>query len=314
MNYLINSDQAIFVDKKVNEIITSLGLTKDDFNVSYFDCDNLSVLNLVDEASTFPFGSDNKVIIVKNPSFLGEKVSKSEAEGLTELLNYLDNPTDFTTIIFIEYAPIPVSDFTKKFRKSVKECEITKIEKKEKNEYIRRMFSSKNIRIDNDALNEFSKRVGEDFTAINNEIDKLGSYSNHITKQIVIDMISEKEEDNIFALTDGILSMNKNKALKVFRDLKANNYDTFFMITTVAKQIKFLYQVTYLLEQGESYSSIATTLNANPYRVEIVAKNGKSYTSKSLLEALSSLADLDVAIKSGEVDKDEGFEMFILRG
>ena len=77
-------------------------------------------------------------------------------------------------------------------------------------------------------------------------------------------------------------------------------------------QIRFLFQVRVLMDQGNSKEEIARRLKAHPYRVQINMQRAYNFTSNELLEKLSILAKLDQDMKMGLVDKDEGFEQFIL--
>lgn len=315
MNYLLVGNQAIFLEKRMNEIINSLLPQKDDFNLSFLDSDSIGIDDIVNELNTFPFGSEHKVVVLKNPSFLMEKKSKNDGNNDVSLLvNYLSNPVSFSTLIIIVNPKLDErKEITKSFKKVMKVENIEGPDKKQATEYIRKMFVNEGVKIDNEALQEFVIRVSEDYTLISNEIKKLKSYSDKITKEDIINLTPAKIEENVFELTDAIISNNKNKALKVFKDLRINNVDPVTMISLVAGQLRFMYQVCYLKDEGYGASSIASKLNVHPYRAEIALRKAYSYQQNDLLKSLVDLANLDLDIKSGIIDKDNGFEMFILK-
>lgn len=315
MNYLLIGNQSIFLEKRMNEIIDSLVDQKDDFNVSFLDADAIGIDDIVTELNTYPFGSENKVVVLKNPYFLMDKKVKNDLNNdVSLLIDYLKNPVSFSTLIIVIN---PKMDDRKELSKNIKKLmKVENVEgpdKKQATEYIRKMFVSADVKIDNEALQEFVNRVPDDYTFIANEIKKLKSYSSRITKQDIVNLTPAKLEENVFELTDGIIANNKNKALKVFKDLRTNNVDPVTMISLVAGQLRFMYQVCYLKDEGYGATSIASKLGVHPYRVEIALKRSYSYTPSGLLSSLTDLADLDISIKSGLVDKDNGFELFILK-
>lgn len=315
MNYLLVGNQAIFLEKRMNEIINFLLPQKDEFNLSFLDSESVEINDIVNELNTFPFGSEHKVVVLKNPSFLMDKKSKNDANNDVSLLvNYLNNPVSFSTLIIIVNPKLDErKEITKSFKKVMKVENIEGPDKKQATEYIRKMFVSEGVKIDNEALQEFVIRVSEDYTLISNEIKKLKSYSNKISKEDIINLTPAKIEENVFELTDAIISNNKNKALKVFKDLRINNVDPVTMISLVAGQLRFMYQVCYLKDEGYGASSIASKLNVHPYRAEIALRKAYNYQQNDLLKSLVDLANLDLDIKSGKIDKDNGFEMFILK-
>ncbi|MBE6124308.1 MAG: DNA polymerase III subunit delta [Erysipelotrichaceae bacterium] len=315
MNYILVGNQSIFLEKRMNEIIDSLVTDRDDFNVSFLDVDSLGIDDIVTELNTYPFGSENKVVILKNPYFMMDRKVKNDLNNDTSLLiNYLKNPVSFSTLIIIINPKMDErKEIVKNIKKLMKVENIEGPDKKQATEYIRKMFVSANVKIDNDALQEFISRVPDDYTLIANEIKKLKSYSDRLTKEDIINLTPAKLEENVFELTDGIIANNKNKALKVFKDLRMNNVDPVTMISLVAGQLRFMYQVCYLKDEGYGAQTIASKLGVHPYRVEISLRKAYNYNPNQLLKSLTDLADLDISIKSGLVDKDNGFELFILK-
>ena len=74
-----------------------------------------------------------------------------------------------------------------------------------------------------------------------------------------------------------------------------------------------MYQSKELLKKGLSEKAIAETLKIHPYRVKLALQNSRSYDSKTLLKFISDLADIDINIKTGKINKDLALELFILQ-
>ena len=62
--------------------------------------------------------------------------------------------------------------------------------------------------------------------------------------------------------------------------------------------------------KGYTEEDIATKLHSKRYPVHLAIQKGYKYSSDALLNNLEELADLDIKIKSGEIDKNLALELF----
>ncbi len=84
------------------------------------------------------------------------------------------------------------------------------------------------------------------------------------------------------------------------------------MISVLASQFRFYNQVKTLLVSGLSEDQIKDQLKAHPYRVKLSVRAVSSITCDQLLRVLAMLADVDQKIKNGFIDKQLGFELFLV--
>ncbi len=95
--------------------------TSEDTEIMSFDLEESPVDFVIDEADTFPFFSERKLVIAKNASFLKatEKGKEKIDHDLNRLENWLKNPSDFAVTVFI--APYEKLDERKKITKQMKQ-------------------------------------------------------------------------------------------------------------------------------------------------------------------------------------------------
>lgn len=91
------------------------------------------------------------------------------------------------------------------------------------------------------------------------------------------------------------------------------NEEPLKIIIILANQFRIMYQSKELLKKGYTEKDIASILKIHPYRVKLAIQNGRSYSSKTLLKYLNDLADIDIGIKTGKLNKDLALELFILK-
>ena len=102
MNYLLSGTESYLMKKRLNEIIKEW--VKDDPEMSLVTYDasmnDFMMSTLIEDASTIPFFTEHKVIVVKNCQFLSATGSISEAD--TKILEkYLANPNESTVLVFM---------------------------------------------------------------------------------------------------------------------------------------------------------------------------------------------------------------------
>ena len=80
----------------------------------------------------------------------------------------------------------------------------------------------------------------------------------------------------------------------------------------LANQFRLLNQVAYLSKRGFSSADIAKELNINSYRAQILKKQVYILSENLIYKTLEDLYQLDLQIKSGQVDLFYAFDMFLI--
>ena len=156
-------------------------------------------------------------------------------------------------------------------------------------------------------INLFLDRVGNNPLIIQNEINKIKIYKNkdkNITDKDIINLTNKNIDIDIFKLIDYIVQKNKEKAIELYYEMLKINEEPIKIIVILANQFRIMYQSKELLKKGYSEKDIASILKIHPYRVKLAIQNSRNYSSKTLLEYLNNLADIDIGIKTGKLNKD----------
>ena len=255
---------------------------------------------------------DKKIIIVNNSYIFTGTTKKTLEQDPTILENYLNNINGNTILIFI--VNNDKLDERKKITKLIKKIGIVKEFNNIDNiSLVKQLFNDYNIT--NDNIKYLLERVGEDTTLLATEIEKLKIYKDkdkNITKDDITNLISKSLEVNNFKLIDAIINKNKNEAFMLYQDRIKLNEEPIAIIIALANQIRIMYQVKQLYLNGYTENNIASILKIHPYRVKLANQNSKKYDANILLNYLSKLANLDISIKTGKIDKQLGLELFIL--
>ena len=297
--YLYYGSNKSIINNKINNIINKYNIV--DNNIIKYDLeDNLD--NIIEEASMISLFGDTKLIII-NATF------KEEIE-IDKLEEYLKHYNNNTYIIFISNDKV---DTRRKLYKLITKYGTIE-EVNNDNNYIRSYIKEyiKDYKID---INYFLSKVSDNLDNIKNELDKLMLYKmedKNITNSDIDDLVISNIEEDIFALTDSVITNNIDKSITLYNKFMDKNYEPVYIIGLLGNQFTLLYQVKKLYNMGKNNNDIASILGVHPYRVKLAIQNSYYYTEEDLIKYIYKLGNLDKDIKTGNIDKSLGLELFLI--
>ena len=297
-------------DFEIEEEIKKLSKDIDEMNISKYDLNNDMLSLALEDAKTISLFGDKKLVIVDNANMFTGSTSK-DSELIEEYLNHINENTTLVLIVHNDKL-----DTRKKITKLIKK--VGKVQEfndeLDTTSLVRRLFKDYNI--DYKTIQLFIDRVGNNPLIIQNEINKIKIYKDNdknITEEDILNLTAKLIEIDIFKLIDYIVRKNKEKALELYYEMLKMNEEPIKIVVILANQFRIMYQSKELLKKGYSEKDIANTLKIHPYRVKLAIQNSRNYTSDILLKNLNALADIDIGIKTGTINKDLALELFILK-
>jgi len=310
VNYLLYGTEKFLIDKEIKNIISKLKV--DELNISRYDLEFNTIKEILEDANTVSLFSSNKLIIVDG-AIIFNRVQSRKIDDLELLEEYLKNSNPDVTIIFIDRNE--KIDSVKKIVKLIKEKGTIKEFNALKNisSSVKNMFDDYNV--SNDAINLLIDRVGNDLEIIYQEVEKLKIYKiedKTITTKDIEDVTVENINVDIFKFVDDIINKNKKSAITTYKELLKLNEEPIKIIALIASKFRLMYQASTLAKKGYTEENISEILKVHKYPVHLAILSGYKYNPKILLKYLNELADLDIGIKTGELDKELALELFIL--
>ena len=323
MIYFIFGNQLELIKNYIKKIAKDALPEIDEMNYVKFDGSEVLIQDFIDEANYVPLGYDKKVVAVTNCYWMQKKKPRNKIESDQDyraLINYLKNPNDDCVLILS--TPTPEIDKSSELSKLIfSTCEIREAndpDPKSWKEYVQKQISrvigqNPNFRIDRDALEELSNRTEGDIPMFKNSLAKLTLYTEHVTYEDVVLMVTRPLDDNVYQIFNYLLNDKNALAVKLFRDLKTTNVEPVSLISTLAGQFRLLNQVVFLAKKNLTNEEIANQLAIKPIRVQILKRNTYSMSEKAIHRTLDDLFNLDYQIKSGQVnDRYYAFELFLI--
>lgn len=311
--YLFSGKEELMIKTKIDKLVSSL--TTNQFNITSYDMQQNNVAMAIQDALTPPFLADNKVVIINNPIFLTKQ--KSEIEHRTDvLIDYLNNPLD-TTILIINASGIeidPNNEIYKLLSKKAELSETRELSDVEMKGWLKRKFGIAGKDISDEAVNEFFERIDWNLLVASNEFEKVLNYVGERENVIIDDVtkvVVKEIETDVFSLLRALEEGKKKKIILIYQDLVKAGNDPTKLLTLVSKSLRETYNVIVMLEASYKQVDIAKTLGVSTGRAYYIIKSARSFKKEKLEHLIVNLHDLDFKIKSGKVDKNTGFEMFL---
>lgn len=297
MTYLIYGTNDYLISESISKIINKFKIDKNSINNYYIED---VITNIIDDAYTMPLFSDKKLIIVNDDLF------DSNSSKIIE--SYLIKENESTILIFI--LKIEKLDERKKIFKLFKnkiECNKVNI-----NDKVKEMFGGYSISFS--TINKLVERVGEDLLTLSSEIEKLKLFkiNDKVINEEDLVITVKNINDNIFDFVEYYINKNTEKSLELYQNLMLKNYEPIAIIALLANQIRLMYQVKVLYTKGNSNDDMAKILEVHPYRVKLALEKGRTYSKETLINLLESLANLDLKIKTGQIEPEIGLELFLI--
>jgi DNA polymerase-3 subunit delta len=182
-------------------------------------------------------------------------------------------------------------------------------------EYIQDEVRKNGLSIDPLALTQFVNRIGNNTVMLENELQKLITYSlnkKSIDSDMVYEIVTKDIDDNIFDLVNAVTNREISKAMDIYNDLKSIKIDPIWMLASIGNKLQEILYTKELLRLNYRKEDIMKYFKASSGRVYYMIQNANNVEDQLLIDTLSKVEELDYQIKSGQIDKFLGIELFIL--
>ncbi|WP_053367199.1 DNA polymerase III subunit delta [Bacillus sp. FJAT-27245] len=317
--YLLYGTES-FLMKETGQLLLDQVLGDErDFNFSTYDMEEAPIEAALEDAETFPFMGEKKIVFVQNPVFLtSEKQKEKTVHNLQRLEAYLKEPAPYTILVF--FAPYEKLDERKKLTKELKRVAVTaelkKLSDQELKHWIAGQAKRKGFSIEPEAVEIVAALAGSNLFMLSNELDKLALYAGpggKVDGPTVEMLIPKSLEQNIFSLTDKVVQRKTADALRIYYDLIKQNEEPIKILALLAGQFRLIYQIKELARKGYGQQQIAGLLKVHPYRVKMAAGLAGRFSDEELTGMIGQLAEADYKMKTGGADKSLLVEMFLMK-
>jgi len=293
--YFLMGEEPYYIDK-ISEFIENNILSEEEkgFNQMVLYGRDVTIEDIIDNAKRFPMMSDRQVIVVKEAQDLSRTIEN--------LVNYANNIQPSTVLVICyKYKKI---DKRKALYKAVSKCglvyESKKLYDNQVAEWLRRVLSGRNYKIENKAALMLVEFLGTDLSKISNELEKLMvvlPVGTTISPKDIEENIGISKDYNNFELRKAVGDRNVMKVNKIINYF-AHNQKANPLVMTISLLNSFFTQLLiYHSLQDKSKNSAARALKVNPFFISDYAVAAKNYPMRKVSHVIALLRDADVKSK-----------------
>ena len=322
LSLFTGTDQGQFEVMK-SQVLKQIGYDSADLNFAYFDMKEVVYKDVELELVSLPFFADEKIVILDH--FVDITTAKKRFLADDELKSfeeYLDNPSSTTKLlIFAEGKLDSKRRLVKLLKRDAKVFDAVEAKEQELRQYFQKWSQKQDLQFTNHSFENLLIKSGFQFSEIQKNLLFLQSYKQDsvIEEEDIVNAIPKTLQDNIFDLTQFILTKKMDQARDLVRDLTLQGEDEIKLIAVMLGQFRTFTQVKILAESGQTESQIASSLgsflgrNPNPYQIKFALRDSRGLSLSFLKQSISYLIETDYQIKTGLYEKGFLFEKALLQ-
>ena len=322
LSLFTGTDQGQFEVMK-SQVLKQIGYDSADLNFAYFDMKEVVYKDVELELVSLPFFADEKIVILDH--FVDITTAKKRFltdDELKSFEEYFDNPSSTTKlIIFAEGKLDSKRRLVKLLKRDAKVFDAVEAKEQELRQYFQKWSQKQGLQFVGQSFENLLIKSGFQFSEIQKNLLFLQSYKEDsvIEEEDIVNAIPKTLQDNIFDLTQFILTKKMDQALDLVRDLTLQGEDEIKLIAVMLGQFRTFTQVKILAESGQTESQIASSLgsflgrNPNPYQIKFALRDSRGLSLSFLKQAISYLIETDYQIKTGLYEKGFLFEKALLQ-
>ena len=322
LSLFTGTDQGQFEVMK-SQVLKQIGYDSADLNFAYFDMKEVVYKDVELELVSLPFFADEKIVILDH--FVDITTAKKRFltdDEIKSFEEYHDNPSPTTKLlIFAEGKLDSKRRLVKLLKRDAKVFDAVEVKEQELRQYFQKWSQKQGLQFANHAFENLLIKSGFQFSEIQKNLLFLQSYKEDsvIEEEDIVNAIPKTLQDNIFDLTQFILTKKMDQARDLVRDLTLQGEDEIKLIAVMLGQFRTFTQVKILAESGQTESQIASSLgsylgrNPNPYQIKFALRDARGLSLSFLKQAISYLIETDYQIKTGLYEKGFLFEKALLQ-
>lgn len=316
--YLLYGDDDLSLSEGLNKIRSSMGDSSEaDMNTSEYDGENTSVAKILNDAKSFPFLSDKRLVIVRG---LVTHCMKNAAgkKQLDNLMEEVPNLPAFTRLVLVERENLKSNLKIVKTAQLHGYCRQYSAPKDTTDWIINRVRTEYETDIEFQAALALASVTGNDLRRADNEIAKLVNYvdgQDMIREADVALLTPYVAEANVFDMVDALANGNARVALSLMNQVLDQDPSDpgFRLFALFARQFRLLLLAREHIDSGGApdNKTVAGVLGIHPFPAGKVATQSRRFTVPQLESIYRHIQQYDVDMKIGKIKPRLALELLV---
>ena len=276
-----------------------------DMTYSVLYADETSPGDIAQEARTFPFLAERRVIIVRNAERYNG-MSGEKSSPLASLISYIEDPAETTLLVLVATQIDRRKRFYKACEKGAVMVECPQLDDAAMGQWVREEAKQRRVDINGAAVAELMDRAGNRLSDVQNALSLVVNYvgtAGVITEADVRAACADVAEETVWALTDAIAASDTRKALTALHQLIALNRAPDEILGTI----------NWLVENAYRAMPETQAPAPKPFVATKVVKLGQTLGLAKLKAAMALCTRTQFNMRETGVDRNLALEMLVIK-
>jgi DNA polymerase III subunit delta len=288
--------------KRLNELAGKFVKEHGELALVRIDAEEAEPQAILDAVQSLPFLAARQMVIVRS---LGANKNLS---GQIEQI--IDSAGDSTDLIFYEPAPDKRSSYFKVLKSKTQLEEFNEMDGRELARWLSGEAKKQGGQLTLADANYLVERIGTDQQLLANELNKLITYDPAISRANIDRLTEKAPQSKVFDLLDAAFAGDKERALELYDEQRAQKVEPQAIMAMVAWQLKLL----ALAKAGANKSSqqIAKDAGLSPYPVMKAQNLARKIDDGRLKRMIADALEIDEMGKTKNINLDEALKTYIV--
>ena len=298
----LSGANAFRVQLELNKLIANFVGKYGDMGIERVNGAEVSTARIAEAAGALPFLVERRLVIVDAPGS-----SKDLGESIDAILGSVQEQTD---VIFVEPKFDKRSVLYKTLKKKTDYKEYDQLAEPQMAQWLGEYAKDSGAVLTSSDARYLIQRVGVNQLRLKNELDKLISNSEQITRQLIDLLVEPSPQSSIFDLLDAALAGNTKRAMGLYDDQRKQKVEPQAILALLAWQLHILAVVRSA--GPKSADLIASEAKLSPFVVRKAQTLSSRMASSALKRLIADTLALDIRLKRESIDADEALRTLLV--
>lgn len=302
MIYVFTGSNTFMINERVREITAEFISEYGNLGVEQLDGEEATLDRIREALESLPFLAPKKLVILQSPG--------ANKDFLQDCKNVLSSVNETTDLIIVEPKFDKRSSYYKVAKKLQGFKEFSELDRPALQRWVADYAKKHGATMAAGASAELIDRIGLNQLRLSNEIKKLTSYSEEITKESIDQLTVRTPKSTIFELIDATFSGDKKRAMRLYEEQRELQVDPMQIMAMLTWQFHVLATVKAAGKMTDR--EIASQAKLNPFVVQKTRRLVGKLSMSKITELVHKLHVLDKKFKSTRINPDEALKTFLL--
>jgi DNA polymerase-3 subunit delta len=297
----LTGNNSFAIKLRLDELMGGFLKSYGELALEKIDAEEADAQAILEAIQALPFLAQRKMVVVRAMS--GNKVA---AEQIEQIISSVPDSTD---LVLYEPATDKRTSFYKALRAKTELEEYNQLDPQGLAHWLAEEAKKRGGELGLGEATYLVERVGQNQMLLSNELDKLLTYNQKISRAAISELIEPTPQTKIFDLLDAAFGGNKKRALQIYDEQRAQKVEPQAIMAMVAWQLQLL--ALAKLGEGKPPIQIAKDAGVSSYPL-VKASNLVNKLSLSRLKEITDEAlRIDWRSKTSSIDLDEALKTYI---